>query len=308
MPSNDNLIPNDKREKILSDFGLNKWNQTTRLNRFKIVHPDEVFEYAVGYVFMTKPDLNIFNSYYDVNEEFKTRYEFMDIAQNALDFKLLHELQISMPVENGFINMITNYAENFDLSDDVIKTEETSTAFTGWNMVYGGTSVDSRKPDTFSISYTDSKGIGLYKLHSVWVEYINLVKKGLIHPKKEYVQTRIVDYASALFYILVAEDGERIIYAAEYNGVFPTNVPNSAFNWSTGNFIIPKFSITYQYNFKEDMRLSVICGDFNVISKLGKQGDSEPIRNPNTGRAGAYWLSNAKIVKEGSEFKLKFIK
>lgn len=309
MPDNDYTIPYDKRQKILSDFGVDdNWDQTRKLNRFKIVHPDEVFEYAVGYVFMSKPDLNIFESRNVINESFTKRYEFGDISKNPIDQRVLSQLQISMANDNGFINMITNYAENFDLIDDVIKTDETAAAFMGWNMVYGGTSVDSRKSDSFSISYTDNRGIGLYKLHYVWVEYINLVKKGMIKPKSTYIQNRIIDYASSLYYFLVSEEGEKIIYAAKYTGVFPTSIPNSAFSWSQGNFNPPKFSITYQYNFKEDMKLSSICGDFNAISKLGKQGDSEPIRNSATGRGGAYWLSNAKIVKQGSNFKLKFIK
>lgn len=304
----DYSLPYEKREKILSDFGLTGWDQTNKLNRFKIIHPDGVFQPATGYVFMTKPDLNIFSTSSDIRTEISDRYEFYDMTRNIKNRSILRQLQISNATDNGFINMITNYAENFDLSDDVIKTDETATAFMGWNVVYGGTTVDSRKADTFSISYTDDKDIGLYKLHYIWVEYINLIKKGMIEPKLEHKKNRILDYASSLFYFLVAEDGEKIIYAAKYTGVFPTNIPNSAFNWAQGNFTLPKFSITYQYNFKDDMKLTAICSDFNYISKLGKQGDGEPIRNPNTGRGGAYWLSNAKIVRDNNDYKLKFIK
>lgn len=299
------IMPYNTRKNILSDFGLDSWDQVRKLNRFKIIHPDQGFEWATGYVFMTKPDLNIFTSINMVNDDFKKRYEFVDISR---DLDILKQLQISLSTDNGFINMITNFTETFDTSDDVIKTDETAAAFMGWNIVYGGTASDSRKADTFSISYTDDRDIHLYKLHSTWVEYIDLVKKGAIKPRIHYIYNRMLDYASSLYYFLVAEDGERIIYAAKYTGVFPTNIPHSTFSWSRGEGPKPKYSISYQYNFKEDMKLSAICSDFNDVAlKYGKNGVGALIRNPKTDRGGDHWLSNAKVVREGKIFKLKFI-
>ncbi len=303
------IMPYDTRQRILSEIGWDSYNQVEKLNRFKIVHPDHVFEHTVGYIFMTKPDLNIFKSHNELNTEFKNRYEFTDMTTNQSDINILKQLQLSAATDNGFINMITNSAENFDTSDDVLKTDETAAAFMGWTVVYGGTSVESRKADTLSISYTDDRAINLYKLHSTWIEYINLVKRGFIHSKSKYIYNRILDYASSLFYFLVGEDGEKIIYASKYTGVFPTNIPNSAFSWARGDSNSPKYTISYQYNFKEDMKLSVICSDFNNIAlTYGKKGNGELIRNPKTGRTGTHWLSNAKIVTDGKNFRLQFIK
>lgn len=92
-----------------------------------------------------------------------------------------------------------------------------------------------------------------FHMHKVWTDYISAVYRGEMSPHLKYINNKIIDYASAVYYILCAEDNETILFWTKYYGVFPTMAPSSVLSWGKGNLLAhPEYSIEYEYAFKED--------------------------------------------------------
>ena len=102
----------------------------------------------------------------------------------------------------------------------------------------------------------------------MWVDYISKVFRGEFIPKRDYITSRILDYACSVYVVICGPDGESILFWTKYTGVFPTNIPSSAFNWSKGNLMkMPEYTISYKYAWKEDFNPMALA-EFNINSKL----------------------------------------
>ncbi|MEI2419218.1 hypothetical protein V6O07_03010, partial [Arthrospira platensis SPKY2] len=211
-----------------------------------------------------------------------------------------------------FINPITNFADNMEVPDIQMKTRVSAETSINWKVQYGFRTTDSKAASTFSISYSDDRNLTIYKLHQIWVNYMNAVAMGHMSPKREYIAKRILDYAVSAYYFLVAEDGETIIYYAKYTGVFPTNVPDSAYSWQKGDESKERtFQIQYQYSFYDPMN-PLIIKEFNKVTG-GPKGKELPVFQASLGLMGPTWANNVAVVENHEHghfknYKLKFYK
>lgn len=305
---------NQRAENIRKELQIeapSEYHTTKYLNRFRIRYPDLEQERSVGYIFFTKPDLNILTTGGDITQESANIHSLRDILQSR-------DIEIARCLKHGYksrlITPITNAAENVDLQDVQMKTRTTAESSINWKVQYGFRTSDSKAANTFNITFTDDKNLTLYKLHKIWVEYIDAVSVGKMKPLREYITKRVLDYAVSAYYILVGEDGKTIRYYAKFTGVFPLNIPDSAYGWQQGDEIKRRnFQIQYQYSFFDAME-PLIIKDFNVSFGNPAGSPYQPIFIKDMGLAGPTYCSGVvinKVQKGGPtgklEYKLEFI-
>lgn len=289
--------------KNIQNISANSYQSNiNNLNRFKIRYPDFELENTFGYVFFTRPDLNIFKDGSDtILDQVFNRFEFADAL--AFDANLFRFLKNGKG--GSFINIISNYAENFDTSDEVLKVREDSETSTQWKIMYGGRQNESLAANTFSINYRDDRNLSLYKLNYIWHEYIHLISIGALKPTDYNRYKKILDYACSAYFILTAEDGESILFYSKYIGVFPINKPSSAFSWAKNSHKGPAYSIQYQYSFKKDMDPAIIK-DFNNVAGYTNGMAYTPAYDKTYSTMAKTMASNAFIQKVGRGYKLRF--
>ena len=249
-----------------TDYKSLKDQMYNKFNRFKIAFPDYHLTKTFAHVFLTRPDLNLFNesSFPDLMPIFSKDPTFYYLYKN--DRNTLLSLTKHLTSDHDFFPFLSSNSGSFEISDEFIKTMEVGETFTGYKIQYGKHNVESQTAGTFNISYTDDRDLTIYKIHKAWIEYISKVYRGVVEPKAEYIMEKILDYACSAYYILCGPDGESILFWSKYFGVFPTNTPASVTSWSKGNLLkIPEYNITYAYSVKEDFS-PLTLAEFNMNS------------------------------------------
>lgn len=252
----------------LSHYDDNDYSKLfTHFNRFKTPIPDYNLIGAMPYVFFTRPGLRLYDSNSKLLATHKDSFfEWMDNNYRKATRSLTHHFD-DKKSGHHFNPFLSNAAESFELSDEVIKTVEHGNTYTNWKLMYARNSIDSNTASQFNVSYTDSKELTIYNMHKLWLMYMDQMQRGYLIPAIDYTHKKIIDYACSVYYILTASDGETILYWAKYTGVFPLNTPSSAYSWTKGQSVsLPKFTINYAYSFREEMK-PIILSEFNYLSK-----------------------------------------
>ena len=155
----------------------------------------------------------------------------------------------------------------------------------------------------------------MYQQHKLWTDYIAYVYRGKHSPVDRYVFSKILDYATVIYYILCAEDMETVIFWSKYWGCFPIDSPSSMFSWAeedAGGIKIPKVRVQYQYSWKEDFNPLALI-EFNMHSRdlpLTYIGIFNPTSlGPGTTWAGAPFIetfTDPSSLAAPYTFKLRF--
>lgn len=251
----------------LNIFDENAYRQVnTRFNRYRLPLPDQHLPRTVPYIFFTRPNIkftsktNELQGQYGVDSMFRAIYD-----QNV---EIFNNMELQSHTQHQFNTILGSMARSFEVSDEVIKTIDTGETYTGWKMTYGRNSNESNTASQIGIQYIDDKDLRVYYMHKIWVEYINKVYRGDFQPAREMIINKTLDYATAIYYIVCAADGESILYWAKYYGVFPINTPASVFSWTHGSpQTAPEFTINYAYSMKVEMQPSILA-EFNMHSPL----------------------------------------
>lgn len=287
---------------------------TEYYNRFKTANPDEALQKGFAHVFFIKPDCNVKDGLGGLNSQFKNDAVFQYAYQNCP--VLLRELCSSGEYYGDFMFSLSNKAAAFSLQDEFIGHETYGTTYSGWKIAFGRNSVESKTAGNFDVTFKDDKNFHIYHLHKLWVEYISGVYSGKYVPNTYYIYNKILDYATAVYYIITAEDGETILFWSKYYGVFPTTIPSSQYGWSHGSLIGSQsldISITYQYSFKEDFHPASLV-EMNNASKIAltENINYAPTYDVQMGHVGEPWVKIPYIetVKENGRtvYKLRFIR
>lgn len=276
------------------------------LNRFKVKYPNELLRTPIAYIFMTRPDLNILENNIITPDADKVP----ELYQAYADYKYLlygvtHNNGVGF-VRSPFINVNTNYAENFTTQDIVMKTKTYGETFLGYKMELPENSIESTSTGSFSIKYVDNRNLEVYRTNKVWFDYIKNVKLGRVKPRDKHKKAGVIDFESTLFYFLLAEDGMTIKHCAKYYGVYPTNIPDSVFSWSRSDSGSKKmeFDIEYHYDSFESHDFYTICSEFNLTA--GTDPAFYDIYNEEVYALGTTWVHNAHINKHGDKYLLRF--
>ena len=219
-------------------------------NRYRLVHPDSSISNAIGYVFFTRPDLNI--------KDPKSGVALSQLAPLMYNMVFQHpELALSLTTDytslHYFIPYLSNKFLSIDIPDEQIKTREVGETLTGFKICYAFHNIESITANTVTTTFSEDEQLSTYLYFKLWTEYMAGVARGLIKPKRIYVKRKQLDYAISIYYFLCASDGESILYWTKFTGAFPTNVPSSAFGIKDGERVTnPTQTITWQYSEKRD--------------------------------------------------------
>lgn len=282
-----------------------------QFNRFRVPTPDNELAATRGYVFFTRPDLNL-------NLQLRTATQgniqgvarFSPLVENlkkshAILTKYLMGDDAEVP--HKFIPIFTHAVTQLDVSDEVLETTESGDTFTGWKYSYGTSLIKSKTAGTVNVGFTDDDMLSVYKLIKLWCEYINAVYRGECMPKQQYIDNHELDYATSIYYFLCKATSENeIIFWTKYTGCFPTSIPSSGFSDQLGTTIKhPSYSVPFAFSRKDDYSpLNIV--EFNNLS----DGDFEymPIYNPDTHMVNKSFVGAPFVdTNDGSRlFKLKF--
>lgn len=280
-----------------------------RYNRFKLSMPDDYLSRGFAHIFITKPDCNLYDDSYSslltkVKKDPNFAYAF---EHRKLILESLTQDHRKDGDKHDWNLLLSNKAEDFSLSDESIATETTPENFMKQKIVFGKTSYESKSQGECTVKYTDNRDLDIYHTHKLWTDYIDKVYSGKWLPRYDYIWGKIIDYASSLYYVLTAEDGETIIFWSKYYGIFPVNLPSSQYSWSKGQPITsPEVSITYQYSLKEDFN-PIALAEINVNSHINSPTKYDPIFNPHTGSSGYTWVGAPFIdMAADHTYRLRF--
>lgn len=244
-------------------------------NRNKTAFPDYHLTKTFAYVFFTRPDLNILTDGKpdnNLNSKEDPKYKYL-YYNNKWTLK---SLTANGNPNHDFLVLTSNEAKSFEVSDQAIKTVEHGETYTGGKVVYGRSDHESNTAGEISIRYIDSINLDIFKLHTIWVDYINKVYRGVFSPKEEYIRNKVLDYAVACYYFLCGPDGQTILYWEKLTGVFPVNTGENTFSWDSGNLLAkPEINIKYQYSMKTPMDVFHLH-EFNV--RAGYTGSNRSIK------------------------------
>lgn len=293
---------------------------TKYYNRFKKPLENLGVPRGFGHVFFIKPCCNIFNENRTALNNYLIGNQMFLYAFNKYP-ELLKELSdvITSNTGHNFMLSFSNFCTGLSIDDESLATESYGKSYTGFQITYGKHNNAFKTAGTLNLSFTETRDLQIYHLHKLWMEYISKCYRGQITPKLEYIASKTLDYASAVYYIVTAEDGETILYWSKFYGVFPTGFPTSEFSFTSGDMIKPsdRINITYAYSFREDFDPDILM-EFNY--NAGITGDEEklnytPLYDPKLGHSGRNLVGAPyiELVKNGSDgskdeytYKLRF--
>lgn len=285
---------------------------TTHYNRFKLPMVGDALRSRFSHVFFVRPDLNILErggSGFVLPEHIKDDPNYVYSYNH--DIEMMRELVSDAGYDHDFSMYLSNRAYSFQLKDEGIDNGTYGEACTGYKIAFGRHNIASKTAGEFEITYKDDREYHIYRLHKLWVDYISGVYQGSFVPKEKYIKEKMIDYATAVYYIQTAEDGETVIFWSKYYGVFPVSMPSSGMGWAGGmDDVKNEATISYQYSFKEDFNpLSLV--EFNMNSEQGNY-TYVPTFNVNTYSPTSTWVGAPFIETFNNStltpytFKLRF--
>lgn len=279
-------------------------------NRWKKSMADDALSNARGYVFVTRPDLNIIGSTGQINADMVDNILQSMVSTHPEVLRMLsHD---SCPEYGGFFPIMTNMCQGYDVPDITMKTQEFGETFRGWKWSYGRHTVDSRSLYSFSLSFEDNREGTIYNISRAWVQYIESINYGLIYTKEKYIRERILDYMASVYFIVVAEDGETVLFWSKDTGVYPTSIPSSAYSMDKDGSRGPlKINIQFTAMVHEEMNPAILH-DFNTVSEMHGKGSNQETKDYRknvesmASTVGTTWTDKPKVVFDRGKFKLKW--
>ena len=292
-----NTIINDMNKSVYlsnsSDTVENSFVKASKYyNRFKMANQNLPLQKGFAHVFFVRPDCNLLQvagKGYELRDGLKSNELFSYGWQSSPS--VLKELVTNNGSKHDFMLSLSNYAASFPLSDEYINSDTYGRTYTGYKIAYGKNNIESKTAGEITVSYSDDRNFHIYQLHRYWVEYINAVYRGEIAPKNSNIINKILDYVSACYYFLTAEDGETIIFWSKYYGVFPTTIPSNQYSWGSGSVVSnPTIDISYKYSFKEDFNPYTML-EFNYNARIESNSATYlPVYDAKAGHSGSTWV------------------
>lgn len=246
------------------------FDEVNYFNPWKVnMEYNDIFVKGIPFVFMTTPPLNL--TEVNVQSDSFLTYmcnsstENLNIARHMTNRVFTDDLFGALSSSTSrMIPLVTNRSLSCDTKDTVSRTKEVGESFYGYKQVHPGSLVDSIVGDEFSIKYLESANLSIIKMHKLWQDYIEKIRRGSFMPSKKSIEDGYIDYMVSVYYILCDFDGETIKYWCKYTGVTPLNVPYSNLGGEMNAHDIPDVTINYQYCFKEDLSPAILR-DFNRV-------------------------------------------
>lgn len=292
-------------------------NVFLNFNRFKMDFPDLNLKGTRAAIFLTRPALNLLMFDGSGNVAIRDSANMSEKDKKAAgdggvisDIRIYNLLRENITLgellsgkarcssqhglnSHNFNPLLSNQAYSIDIKDDQVDVLETGETVTGYKIQYSKHSNKSMGLDSVTIKYKEIQDLSITKLHQIWVDYQSDVYKGILSPRYKRIWKRELDYLCNIYYFLLAEDGETILFWSKFYGAFPVNVPKSVLSYDRGSQVqFPEVSVTYNYIFKEDLSPQALV-EFNEDSAIAKNGLKniyEPIYRPQKLHTGSTWV------------------
>lgn len=236
-----------------------------RINRFSLMtDKDEGFT-TKRFIFMTKPDLNLFTSGGELTNDIAKIPLFNYVNQLPVGRKILESLSFSttksIAGSTPWLSALSNYARSYPIQNErEIETVEVGKTFHDFSINYGHTSFKHMTSGNINIDFKDNRDMIVYWTLRLWCEYIHAVSYGLASPKREYIYNAILDYAVALYYIVTDETMENILYWEKLTGLFPVKGADQTWAWESADDHV---TLNYSMEFKYSMRS--VLDEFDLV-------------------------------------------
>lgn len=245
----------------------------SKFNRFGCLDPYNVFTTTREYIFLTKPDLHIFDG--TTMDKLNPELEGIPLWKDAFTrYKdVLGQLQYSANnTTDVFVNVLTNaVTSTLDLPGVTANDVETSENIYGTHMTYRRSSLTTDEHHEFSLEFEDTRYLEIYMWFKLYDEYCRLKDLGMVSPVYDsYIYNKILDDQMAAYKIIVGEDGETIVYWAKLWGVYPKSVPRDAFSDLSGTTNGLRFSVNFHSIFVDDMDPTILA-EFNELTLVNNQ-------------------------------------
>lgn len=280
----------------------------TKFNRFGYFDLYNTIGEPKEYIFITKPNLHIFNGSSDanLNSELDDPF-FRECMKRHKD--CLRSLQYSLMYHSPFINILTDKVRNnVDLPSINAGESETAANIFGDFQVYRRGSGSSYVNHEFSLEFEDTKNLDVYMIFKIWDKYCDKKYKGIVTPpSKSYTLEKILHDQVSLYKFIIDDDKETILHYTKMWGVFPKDVPLTTFSSLDSGVI--KHSVEFHSTFVDDMD-PLIISDFNILcDKFNKNGFAPRYQKDINGMNND-WVSMPYIIydKNKKVYKLKWRK
>ena len=266
----------------------------SKCNRYGWIDPFDNDRVTKEFLFFTKPDLNIIkgadnDEYSPLNENdlqsiSPTIYEIYK-RQPEVITQLQHNIKNPDGTYGNFMYLLSNsISSKLELPSISADSHESPSTLMGTNIQYRGHSYKSDNGYDFTLGFKDTAYLEVYALAKVYDEHIRLCKKGIMRPKKKYVENHIDPTQFSIYKFLIGSDGETILFYAKLTGCYITDVPRSDLSDPGDEGI--KFSLSFHANYVEELN-PLILAEFNIVSKPFsdfelKSSQLLPVFDPNT--------------------------
>ena len=291
-----------------------EWYQ--KFNRFGCIDPYNVLLGTREYIFITKPDLHIFDGGEPskLNPEIANMPIFKDALKRYND--VLQQLQYSTRGNiSPFANLLTNsITSNLELPGISVSSDiETSENIYGTKMFYRKASFQSDEDFEFNLEFLDTKYLEVYMFFKLYDEYERKKYYGSITPPDDsYIFNKVLHDQMCMYKFIVGEDGETIIYYAKLYGCFPKGVPRDTFSDLPASGGL-SFTVPFKATFVEDMDPTILR-DFNTLTAplYNRYTKDLGIYDTTTGGINGTWANVPFIthtdskINPMSQYKLKW--
>ena len=248
-----------------NDIKFTKIDTLNSYNFARLEENDEPYIKGFPIIFLTTPLLNLTKDNI-INDSY---FSYMSTNETELLSMLSFGINDSESYKSNspFIKPLTNKFKTMDARDTTSRTKTLNETFYGHKMLLPSSLIESINGDEFSVTYTENSDLIITKLHKLWVEYTERIRRGDFRPSEATINGRYIDYFSTLYYFILDFDCETIKYYAKYTGIVPLNIPYSAYSSSVGDQgSLVELNVNYSYSYKEDMDPAILL-DFNYVSK-----------------------------------------
>ena len=315
-----NGVTNETFKKIINSAGIYDRSQIEwyiKFNRYGCLDPYNMLTTTREYIFMTKPDLHIFSnsSASSLNKELRNIPLWEDALERYKDVLLQLQYSANRPGD-VFINLLSNAVKStVDMPSISSNDVETNENIYGTHMMYRRSSLTTDEHHEFSLEFEDTKYLEVYEYFRLFDEYSKLKDLGMVTPVYDsYTINKILYDQSALYKLVVGEDGETLVYWAKMWGVYPKSVPRDVFSDLSSLTSGLRMSVNFHAIFVDDMDPTILA-DFNSITLPSgvKPADSEilPIYDFEINAVSGEWAGVPFIVKDHNRktnavYKLKW--
>lgn len=282
---NDETTDSTALHKLINSNGIFRREDFQDYDRFYIFPRNDPYKMLGStreYMFITKPDLHIFdkNDIGTLNPEIGNDPFFQDLKNRGYTYSVLSNLQYSANngKPNPFIPMLSNYkTSNLDLSSISAGDIDTAANAFGTKIYYRRPTDTSNEECEFSVEFKDTRYLDCYLWFKAYDIYEQRKYQGRVSPvNDQYVYNKVLSDQMTVFKFIVGDDGESLIYWACIWGCYPKSVPRDTFSDLPTDGQL-KFTINWHGAFQDDMDPLIIL-HFNRLSELmEKSSTSTPI-------------------------------